>query len=138
MEKQNQSFHPKILISDHFNEITNQIDIKTETLLENQIFTLEARKKINETREKQIEKLNEIRDINLNHLPKEFNEDKYRQKWSHLIEDESIEHRKKIDKIKEELILHDCVLLENPNRINGIDLLITSWFYDAINLEFLK
>ena len=29
----NTSFHPRLIIVDHFDEIKNQIDVKTETLL---------------------------------------------------------------------------------------------------------
>ena len=37
MSKPNQSFQPRLLIIEHFSNIINQIDVKTETLLENQI-----------------------------------------------------------------------------------------------------
>ena len=40
--------------------------------------------------------------------------------------------------IKEELILIDCVLLEQPKSLNCLDLWITSWFYNQDNLNFLK
>ena len=30
---ENQTFHPKLIITEHFVEIKNQIDIQTETLL---------------------------------------------------------------------------------------------------------
>ena len=133
-----ESFHPKVLIFDHFNEAITKIDIHTESLLENQIFTKESRQKMNEIREKQIGEIKEIREINLNHLPNEFNEEKYKQKWSHVIDDVTLEYRQKIDKIKEELILVDCVLLENHNLLNGVDLWITSWYYNERNMEFLK
>ena len=31
MSKQNQSFHPRFIINDHFDNLINQIDIKIET-----------------------------------------------------------------------------------------------------------
>ena len=65
MSKQNQSFHPRLLINEHFSNIINQIDVKTETLLENQILSPETRISINKTREKQIEKIKEIEQLNL-------------------------------------------------------------------------
>ncbi len=133
-----QSYHPQVIIVDHFDNLVNQIDIKTETLLENQILSEETRNKLNEIREEQIEKIKEIKELNLSHLPQKFNENDFRQKWSHVIDDDSLEYKHKIDKIKEELILSDCVLLENPKLINGLNLWITSWFYNEKNLEFLK
>ena len=33
----NTSFHPRLLIVDHFDEIKNQIDVKTETLIEQKL-----------------------------------------------------------------------------------------------------
>jgi LPS O-antigen subunit length determinant protein (WzzB/FepE family) len=139
MTKQNhQSFHPILIIADHFDEIINRIDIKTETLLENQIFPQETRKNLNLIREKQIEKLKEAKEINLNRLSKDgFDEEAYSREWSHVLDDKSLSYRQQVDKIKEKLIRVDCVLLENQNLINGLDLWLTSWFYNEINLEFL-
>ena len=76
--------------------------------------------------------------LNLNHLSQKFNEDEFRQKWYHVIDDKSMEYEHKIDKIKEELILSDCVLLENQSLLNGFDLLNTSWYHNQNDLEFLK
>jgi len=141
MSQQTQSFHPQVIIVDHFDKIINQIDIKTETLLENQYLERETRKELNVVREAQIERINELKKLNLNRLPQSINnkeEEEYRQKWSHVIDDISLEYKHKIDKIKEELILEDCVLWENPNLINDFQLWITSWFYNEKDLKFLK
>ena len=135
MTNQNHCINPRLIIVDHFDELINQIDIQTETLLENQSLSEETRANINEAREEQIEKIKEIKQLNLSHLPQKFNEDEFRQKWSHVIDDPSLEYKHKIDKIKEELILYDCVLLENPEIYI---LWITSWFHNQKNLEFLK
>ena len=138
MSKQNQSFHPRLLINEHFSNIINQIDVKTETLLENQILSQENRNLLNETREKQIEKIKEIEQLNLNRLPSNIDENKYEQKWSHILNDNSLEYQQKIDQIKEELIHFDCVLLEQSKSENGIILWITSWFYNQMDMEFLQ
>ena len=133
-----ESFHPRLIIVEHFDKLINRIDIKTETLLENRIFTQETRQHLNESRERQIEKIKEIKELNLSHLPPKINEEKYREKWSHVIDDNTLEYEHKIDKIKEELILFDCVLLETQHLVNGLSLWITSWFYNQKDLEFLK
>jgi hypothetical protein len=138
MTNQNQCFNPRLIIVDHFDELINQIDIKTEALLEKQSLSEEKRANINEAREEQIEKIKEVKEFNLNHLAQKFNEDEFRQKWSHVIDDPSLEYKHKIDKIKEELILSDCVLLENQSLLNGFDLLNTSWYHNQNDLEFLK
>ncbi len=50
MAQKIQSFHPQVIIVDHFDNLINQIDIRTETLLENQILPEETRSKLNEIR----------------------------------------------------------------------------------------
>ena len=138
MSKQNQSFHPRLLINEHFSNLINQIDVKTETLLENQILSQENRNLLNETRKKQIEKIKEIEQLNLSHLPSKIDENKYEQKWSHILNDNSLDSQKKLDHLKDELILIDCFLLEQSKNLNGLDLWITSWFYNHDDLEFMK
>ena len=137
-QQQTQSFHPQVIIVDHSDLKINQIDIKTETLLENQSLDADTRKELNEIRETQIERINELKEFNLSHLPQSINEEEYKEKWSHVITDTSLEYKHKIDQIKEELILEDCVLWKNSNLINGFQLWVTSWFYNEKNLEFLK
>ncbi len=155
MTSQSQYVHPELIIVDHFDDIINQIDIKTESFTSKKIFESDEKMyiykwagiqfetlledqsliDINEAREKQIEKIKEIKQLNLTYLAQKFNEDEYREKWSHVIDDPSLEYKHKIDKIKEELILNDCVLLENPEVYI---LCITSWFHNQKNLEFLR
>ena len=112
-----QSQNQRLMIVDHFDNIINEIDIKTETLLMDQSLTEETRNKLNEIREKQIEKIKEIKEINLNLLQNN--------------EEEELEDLEKI-------IHFDCVLLEQPKSVNGLVLWITSWFYNQKNLEFLR
>ena len=136
MSKQHQNFHPRLLITGHFDSLINQIDIKIETLLENQSLTEEKRNELNELRDKQIEKIKEIEQINLQYLPLNINQEEHEEKWSHILQDKSLDYQQKIDQIKESDLIHfDCVLLENEN---GYELWITSWFYNQNNLEFLK
>ena len=126
MTKQNQNRH--LMIIDHFDDVINEIDIKTETLLEeeakfNKKSKLESgaddrRNKLNKIREEQIEKIKELKEINLNLL--QNNEEEYLD----------------LDLVK--LIHFDCVLLEQPKSLSGFDLWITSGFYNRDNLEFLR
>lgn len=132
------SFSPRLMIVDHFDDVINQIDIKTESLFENKKTSKDSQKKLNDLREKLIEKIKELKELNLSHLPENINEEKYEQKWAHVIEDKSLDYKQKADKIKEELILVDCVLLENPDEKNGLNLWITSWFHNKKSVAFLK
>jgi hypothetical protein len=98
------------MIVEHFDNTINQIDIKTETLLQDQSISQETRDKLNEIREVQIEKIKEIKEINLSLLKNE----------------------------KVEIIHFDCVLLEQPKSENGYVIWITSWFYNEKDLKFLR
>jgi len=138
MSFQSQTFNPKLIITDHFDEIINEIDIKTESVLIKQSLQKRTMNKINALREKQIEEIKELKELSLKHLPQQFNEDEYRKKWAHVIDDNSLAYKHKIDKIKEELIVNDCVLLKNRSQANGCELWITSCFYNEKNMNFFK
>ena len=114
----NEDQNPRLFIVDHFDDIINQIDIKTETLLLDQSLTEETRNKLNKIRDEQIEKIKEIKEINLNLLQNEAEE----------LED------------LERLIHFDCVLLEQQPKtiLSYFYLWITSWYYNKGNLEFLR
>ena len=116
MSFSNRNLNSRVKIVDHFDDIINQIDIKTETLLQDQSLTEEKINKLNEIREEQIEKIKEIKEINLKHL----NNDR--------------ETKEEL----EEIIHLDCVLLEQPMSLNGIVLWITSWFFNEKDLKFLR
>ena len=118
MSYSNRNLNSRVKIVDHFDDIINQIDIKTETLLMDQSLAEEKRNKLNKIRDEQIEKIKEIKEINLNLLQNN--------------EEDELEDLEK-------LIHFDCVLLEQPqNSLNGFDLWITSWFYNEKDLKFLR
>jgi hypothetical protein len=135
MSNQNKSFHPRLIITDHFDLIINKIDIKIETLLLDQSLTKERINELNKSRQEQIYIVKEIEKINLDQ--QEFNLNDYDQKWSILISDPLLEFEQKIDKIKQEIISIDCVLLEQSTTVNGLNLWITSEFQNKKDLEFL-
>ena len=142
MVNQNEILHPRVIVNDHFDNIINKIDVKTETLLEgialkqkSQVEQVKLQNELNEIREKQIETIKEIKKINLNNLPEYTN---YKKEMSHILEENSLDYEHKVDLLKETFILNDCVLLEDPAHKNGLVLWITSWFYDLKSLEFLN
>ena len=114
-------FNSRLMIVDHFDDIINQIDIKTETLFQDQSLTKETRDKLNEIREEKIEKIKEIKEINLN-----------------LLQNDKETKEKEEEIVLEKLIHFDCVLLEQPKSLNGFYLLITSCFYNEKDLKFLR
>ena len=155
--RQIDNFNPRLIIFNHFDDVINKIDVKTETSLEDievsnkkrkledetSFIETEAQKELNETREKQIEKIKEIEQLNLNLLNDKAIKD-LEQKWSNILD-----YKQKIDQLKEDLIHFDCVLLEQPKNSvwknqtlleesNPFILWITSWYFNKKDLEFLK
>ena len=57
---ENQTFHPKLIISEHFDEIKNQIDIQTETLLCDKNLCEADYKILNDLRHRQLETLEQV------------------------------------------------------------------------------
>jgi hypothetical protein len=134
-----QSIDPRFIINDHFREIIYKINMTTDSLLEEQGLSDAKRDALNETRKRQLEKLKEIEQLNLDRLSGEVNRNEFGQKWSHVLHNNSLDYQNKIGLIKQrELICFDCALLENSKLVNGLDLWITSWFFDEENLKFLK
>ena len=148
-KEENYNYNPRLAIVNHFDDIINKIDVKTETSLEkiemsnknrklkNEATETKQQNGLNETREKQIKKIKEIEQINLQLLNDKSTKE-FEQKWSHVINDHSLDFEKKMDQIKEDLIHFDCVLLEHQEKSNPFILWITSWYYNKKDLEFLK
>ena len=132
----NKSFHPKLIICDHFDEIKNQIDIKTETLLQKQSLTDNERNALNSIRNEHLEKIEQTQAKSLSKV--QFDEDDYKLKWTHVLDDGALTLEEKFEIVKEELIYEDCVLIEDMNFKSGISLWVTPVFYNEKNLEFLR
>ena len=133
----NQSFHPSVIVNDHFQEIINQIDINTESLFRNQTLNVDDITQLNTIRYNQIRKIEEIRQINVKRLPK-FTEDEYEQKWSHIFDDNKLDYTQKVEVIKDNLISIDCILVEDSSLTSNVSLWIMPCFYNKQSLEFLR
>ena len=157
MAKKFESFHPRVIIDEHFDELINRIDLNTEeifheknTIGNNQIVRTHLENdELNELRQRQIQKLKEVNEINLKQF-QNFNDEEFEKKWSSVIDNVSLRYEEKLDRIKEEIVSIDCILLENSSKSlvsvgsiltqkpNCINLWITDWFYNLENLKFLK
>jgi hypothetical protein len=133
-----QSFHPRLIIDDHFDEIQNQIDIKTEEMLvKTRILSGNYTNILNRFRQEQLKKIDEVKCKNLSLVDK-FDENEYTAKWSSLMDDPVLTYDQKIEIIKEELIVNDCIVIEDKSLESGISLWVTRWFYNKKNLRFLR
>jgi hypothetical protein len=133
----NQSFHPNVIVNDHFQEIINQIDINTESLLKNPTLKVDDITQLNTIRYDQIKEIEEIHQINVKHLPK-FTEDEYEQKWSYIFNDNKLDYMQKVEVIKDNLISIDCILVEDSSVTSNVSLWIMPCFYNKQSLDFLR
>ena len=135
----NKTFNPRLIITEHFDKIKYQIDIKTETIIDTEkTLTNKDRFEINKKRDEQIEKIAEIEHISLTHWPVNFDEKKYELEWNELLNDVSFDYDQKVEKIKEKIILWDCILIEMPSLIKKISLLVVPFFLNKYNTEFTQ
>ena len=107
-------YNPRFIIAGHFslikNKIQTQIDKFKLKLLEPSEQKLNELKRV---RDRQIAKIEEIEQVNS--FEWTFGEH-FKDKWSNLINDDSIEYVKKLDQMKEfDLIKSDCILVEDFN-----------------------
>ena len=133
-----ETFNPRVIISNHYDSIINKIDLNAETHFHeslNKPTFNEADILIkNETREKQIEKIKTIQQKYLYQWVN-FEKASYEGKWAHLIYDSSLDYEQKLEIIKEELILSDFVLIEENSRII---VWIFPFYVSEANSQFMR
>ena len=64
---QHKSFNPKVIIEDHFDEVTNQIDIRTETIFHEKrnIISENRRQCLNKLRQTFMDKIEQVKEKSL-------------------------------------------------------------------------
>lgn len=130
-----QNLSPIAIINDHFNKINDQIENNIESLIKN--VSLEEANSLKQLKQMQIEKTNEIKEKNLSYLA--MNNDTFEKKSQQLIADSSLEFNFKVENLKEELIVNDCILVDDEADLDSVkSLWVIPCFYNSKNLEFLK
>ena len=137
--------HPNLIIVQHFDEIKNQIDIETETCLQNLILKSqeesteeevnlnnEKQNNLSNQRQKQLEKIDQVQDKNLERV--KFD----KEKWTHVLDDVLMTYEQKLEIIKENIISFDCLRINDEQYTSDFYLWIVPWFYNEKNLKFLK
>jgi hypothetical protein len=130
----NQTYNPCEIICGHFNDLKIEIDIRIEELLEKNILDTILSNKLNILREKQIKNIEEIQSLNLGRI----DEDEYANNWSFLINDPTIDYAQKVEIIKDNLILNDCLLIEDAQCASNLMLWITPWYFNKFSSNYLK
>ena len=137
---QHKSFNPKVIIEDHFDDIKNQIDIRAETIFHEKRHTLsENRKKIlNKVRQTLLDKIDQVKEKNFSLFTLYNDEEEFKTKWSHVIESDQLKFEQKIEKLKDDLISFDCIVIRDEKCALGVSLWITPWYFNEKSLDILR
>jgi hypothetical protein len=147
----NDPYNPRKIIAGHFINIIDKINEQTNNELiilklkytktpetianpDDQKELISRQNELEKLRNEQINKVNEI--AHLNEL--DFKEDEFKTKRTTIISNPSLDEEQKIEKILEEIISYDCILLEQGKVKNGLDLWTTPWFNNRRNRKFLE
>ena len=129
-------YEPRLIIDEHFAKLINHIDVKTEQLLANPNLSEDDKNELNLSRAKQIAKLEEIKQINL--AANKLDLEPFLAKWDSLLNDPAIEYETKLDVIKRDLIVQDCVLVNDHRFKSTMALWLFRWFNDQQQLNLLQ
>ena len=133
------NFHPEIIIHDYFQSIINKIDINTETLLNDKKLKKTETDKciLMDLREKQIEILYKIKKESL--MSFKYDEDTYMHEWDHVINDETLSFKQKVEVMSQELLSKCCILYKDKSILSGQSLwILPASFEDKILREIIK
>jgi hypothetical protein len=134
------SFEPKVIIVDHFDEVKNQIDIRTETILHEKSHILSENRQqfLNELRQTLLDKIDQVKGKSLSKFASYNDEEAFNLKWSHVIESDKSEYEQKIEKLKEDLIWFDCIVISDERCALDVALWITPWYFSEKSLDILR
>ena len=136
MYKQNATYNPRLIIVEHFDAIINRIDVRIEEIILDTSPSPDELRQLNELRRAQIKKLEEVKEHNL--AKNSYTEETLEAKWKALFDDENIEYMAKLDMIKHDLIVIDCVLVNDMTSKSKLAVWTFRWFNNALNLDCLK
>jgi hypothetical protein len=137
---QHKSFNPKVIIVDHFDEVKNQIDIRTETILHEKSHILSEKRQqfLNELRQMFLDRIDQVKEKNLSKFASYNDEEAFNLKWNHVIESGQLEYEQKIESLKEDLISFDCIVISDEKCALDVALWITPWYFSEKSLGILR
>ena len=125
-------------IVDHFDDIKSQIDINVETLLCDTGLNEEDRKRLNDIREKQLEKIDQVQQASLSQLYKRKSEPTFENELSYPINHTSLDSNNKMERVLSQFILNDLILVENSNLKHRQVLCIIPGYLNKKKKQFKK
>ncbi len=137
---QHKSFNPKVIIVDHFDDVKNQIYIRTETILHEKrnILSENRQQFLNKLRQTFLDKIDQVKEKNLSKFASYNDEEAFNLKWSHVIESDLLEFEQKIEKLKVDLISFDCIVISDEKCSLDVALWITPWYFSEKSLGILR
>jgi len=137
---QHKSFNPKVIIVDHFDDVRNQIDIRTETILHEKINIQSEKRRqfLNKVRQTLLDRIDHVKEKNLSLFTSYNSEEAFKLKWCHVIESDLLEYEQKIENLKEDLISFDCIVISDEKCALGVALWITLWYFNEKSLGILR
>ena len=131
-------YNPRLLITDHFDKIQNELDIQVETIFDqNRQLNDQERIEINAMRDNQINKIKEIEHLNLLEWPSNFDRERYEHEWADLISSTFLSDEQKVERIKGSIIKSD-VLVEDSFLKTKTSLWVMPFFVDEVKLHLAK
>ena len=134
------SYNPKVIIVDHFDKVTNQIDIRTETILHEKrnILSENRQQFLNKLRQTFLEKIDQVKEKHLSKFASINDEEAFNLKWKHVIESGLFKYEETIESLKEDLISFDCIVISDEKFALGVTLWITPWYFNENSLGILR
>ncbi len=135
-----QSFNPKVIIVDHFDDVKNQIDIRTETILHEKRNILSEKRQqfLNKLRQTFLDKVDQVKEKNFSTFTLYNDEEAFKTKWNHVTESDLLAYEHKIESLKEDLISFDCIVISDDKFALGVSLWITPWYFSEKSLDILR
>jgi hypothetical protein len=134
------SFNPKVIIVDHFDDVKNQIDIRTETFLHEKrnILSENRQQFLNKLRQTLLDRIDQVKEKNFSLFTLNNDEEAFKLKWNHVIESDQLKYEHKIEKLKEDLISFDCIAISDEKCALDVALWITPWYFNEKSLGILR
>jgi len=134
------SFNPKVIIVEHFDDVKNQIDIRTETILheKSQFLSTNRKEFLNKLRQTLLDKIDQVKEKNFSLFTSNNDEEAFNLKWNHVIESDQLEFEQKIESLKEDLISFDCVVISDEKCALEVALWITPNYFNEKSLGILR
>ena len=85
-----------------------------------------------------LDRIDQVKEKNLSLSTLYNDEEAFKLKWSHVIESDQLEYEKKIEKLKEDLISFDCIVISDDKCALDVALWITPWYFNEKSLGILR